>query len=85
MGVERMKDPLCDARASQAFFYARTVLGCQSRRGGNATEGTGEGAAFVFNDHVARVSVRQCLVDSKFQKFYKISRHIKFLDACMEH
>jgi hypothetical protein len=27
----------------------------------------------------------QCLVPSKFQKFYKILRHIKFLDICMEH
>jgi hypothetical protein len=31
------------------------------------------------------VRVWQCLVPSKFQKFYKISRHIKSLDACMEH
>jgi hypothetical protein len=26
----------------------------------------------------------QCLLPSKFQKFYKIPRHIKSLDACME-
>ena len=48
MGVERMKDPLCDARASQAF----SVIGGgsthssglskhkASKRGGNATEVT---------------------------------------------
>jgi hypothetical protein len=29
--------------------------------------------------------IRQCLVPSKFQKFYKIPRHIKSLDACIEH
>jgi hypothetical protein len=29
--------------------------------------------------------IRQCLVSSKFQKFYKILCHIKSLDACMEH
>jgi hypothetical protein len=29
--------------------------------------------------------LRQCLVPSKFQKFYKILRHIKSLDICMEH
>jgi hypothetical protein len=28
---------------------------------------------------------RQYLVSSKFQKFYKILRHIKFLDAYIEH
>jgi hypothetical protein len=27
----------------------------------------------------------QCLVPSKFQKFYKIPRHIESLDACMEY
>jgi hypothetical protein len=26
-----------------------------------------------------------CLVPSKFQKFYNILRHIKSLNACMEH
>jgi hypothetical protein len=29
--------------------------------------------------------LRQCLDSSKFQKFYKIPRHIKSLDACMKH
>jgi hypothetical protein len=29
--------------------------------------------------------VRPCLDASKFQKFYKISRHIESLDACMKH
>jgi hypothetical protein len=27
----------------------------------------------------------QCLVASKFQKFYKIFHYIKSLDTCMEH
>jgi hypothetical protein len=34
---------------------------------------------------ICKHQFRQCLVPSKFQKFYKISRHIKSLDACMEH
>jgi hypothetical protein len=29
--------------------------------------------------------LRQCLLPSKFQKFYKIPRHIESLDACMEY
>jgi hypothetical protein len=35
--------------------------------------------------HRSSLVERQCLVHPKFQKFYKIPRHIKSLDACMKH
>jgi hypothetical protein len=51
--------------------------------------GTVEGQA-IYPVHSATrkqgaSTFRVCLVHSKFQKFYKISRHIESLDAYMEH
>jgi hypothetical protein len=31
------------------------------------------------------IVLRQCLLPSKFQKFYKIPHHIKSLDVCLKH
>jgi hypothetical protein len=42
---------------------------------------TYERARFFFHPW----AVRQCLLSSKFQKIYKISRHIESLDTCMEY
>jgi hypothetical protein len=40
---------------------------------------------FLHGNLVANLETKQPLAPSKFQKFYKIPRHIESLDACMQH
>jgi hypothetical protein len=57
-------------------MYKFTTPGLSQTRAGNPK-------VFIFC--LPEQVVRVCLVASKFQKFYKISRHIEYLDACIEH
>jgi hypothetical protein len=61
---------------------AFTFLLSSQKRDGNANVMAGWWIDPVKPKHAA---FRQCLDSLKFQKFYKILRHIKSLDACMEH
>jgi hypothetical protein len=52
-----------------------------------SSEGTNSKSKGPRQDDTAQItcSLRVCLNPSKFQKFYKIFRHIESLDAYMEH
>jgi hypothetical protein len=69
---------------TQAFGQSATVLGS-----GKTIENSSNRSRFGMDqDHEVPQKIpkiRGCLLPSKFQKFYKILRHIESLDTCMKY